>query len=103
MFYTDYSKLCTKLSETYRKKTKFESDENLKQRHRNYWNWGKILNETVHCWGNRLNYKPVWGDDDEAEPYIPVLYHGISFIYFNGFTTTFNSPTSMTPEIEVYV
>ena len=94
LFYTDYSKLCTKFSGTFRKQTKFETNENLKNRHRNYWNWSKLLNETIHCWGYRLNY---YADKEQ----ISILYHGESFIHFNGFVTKFMSPTSRTTEIEV--
>eukprot|EP01084_Bolivina_argentea_P168432 292088_1 len=50
-FYTDFDELQRKFSETFRKLSANETDEELKNRHRNYYFWGKYLRECVECFG----------------------------------------------------
>ena len=103
LFYTDYTQLCTTFSGTFRKQSSSETDESLKKRHSEFWHWSKLLNETVHCWGERLNYdaKRYHHSDQSDASNINILYHGVSYIYFHGFLTRFMSPTSMTPQVTV--
>ena len=43
IFYTDYDVLSYNFSKT------SETDESLKERNSEYWNWGKLITETVEC------------------------------------------------------
>eukprot|EP01084_Bolivina_argentea_P212650 361422_1 len=51
MVYCNYDTLQQKLSETYRKTKHDETDDELKERHRNYYHMGKYLRECVECFG----------------------------------------------------
>eukprot|EP01084_Bolivina_argentea_P000019 44_1 len=107
IFYCDFSKLSCEFSATFRKKFPNETDESLKRRNSKFWNLSKLLIETVHLYGNALNYMENEMTDDYSNKskiydiQIPVLYHGISFLYFNSFLCRFCSPTSMTTQLEV--
>ena len=107
MFYTDYSNLSYEFSASFRKKSLNETNKSLIKRHKNFCNWAKILNETINCWGNRLNYQGdyEWIDGKKVyvEPQISILYHGVSFMHFYSFITRFVSPTSMTRQLEVNI
>eukprot|EP01084_Bolivina_argentea_P020141 37477_1 len=51
--YTNYSDLCTKFTETYRKLSENESDSHLKDRHSYFAHFGKALKECVEVFGVR--------------------------------------------------
>ena len=97
IFYTDYSQLSFSFSATFRKRSKNETNQEMKQRNSFFWNWSKLLMETVHLYGYRYNYFN-W---QNPEPQIKTLYHGISTMYFSSFITRFCGPTSMTRQISV--
>ena len=107
LFYTDYSSLSYNFSASFRKKCASETNESLKLRHSCYYHWSRLLHETVHLYGNVLNAKHLDKDGDvndafdEDEPFIGILYHGVSYMYFNSFVCRFFSPTSLTRQLEV--
>eukprot|EP01084_Bolivina_argentea_P021955 40791_1 len=80
MIYCNYDLLQKRFSETFRK-NKSETDEELKQRHRNYYFLGKLLRECVECFGTvrpirkRKNNEPLMD--------IIVVFQGINqeFVY----------------------
>eukprot|EP01084_Bolivina_argentea_P055770 102186_1 len=85
LFYTDCDSLSFNFSKTFRQETEFEKVRNIE-----YGNWTKYLVETVNCYGTMMQ-----------ESDINVLYHGISFMYFDKFISTFNSPTSTTTKLQI--
>ena len=52
MLYTDESDLCTHFSSTFRPKQSYEPLISIKNRNREYWNWSKLLRETVQFYGS---------------------------------------------------
>eukprot|EP01084_Bolivina_argentea_P271991 462985_1 len=94
IFYTDYSSLCFKFSATFRKQSTNESNESMKKRNSMFWNWSKLLHETIQCWGTVFNEN--CGIDK-----IKRLYHGVSQMYITTFLARFCSPTSMTKQLAV--
>ena len=98
IFYTDYSSLCTLFSSTFRPLSQNENNKSIKKRNSYFWHWSKILNQTIHLFGNE------WYTEEAAwhkEPVMPILYTGVSFMYFDCFNANFMGPTSMTRQIEV--
>eukprot|EP01084_Bolivina_argentea_P112610 200831_1 len=86
LLYTNNTKLCTEFSKSFRKIKKNETDEQLKQRHCEFANWGKYLRELIEVYGTRL---------DETK--IKSFYHGISTkMMFTGLSQHFCTPTSTT-------
>ena len=67
ILYCDWTELCTSFSGTFRRKTAKESLESVKSRNREYWNWSRLLRETVEIYGNndkgyaKSNPQPVHG------------------------------------------
>ena len=100
IFYTDYSSLSTLFSSTFRPLSKNESNKSIKKRNSYFWHWTKILNQTIHLFGNEW-YAPNDILKSNEEPAIPILYHGVNFMYFDQFNAHFQSPTSMTRQLEV--
>eukprot|EP01083_Nonionella_stella_P033917 92797_1 len=90
IFYTDCDVLSAKFKSTFYKLTSGESDKAQKERHRMFWNWSKILTETIECYGVPFRFNKI-----------DTLYHNTTFMYYSLFTATFNAPTSMTRYIEV--
>eukprot|EP01084_Bolivina_argentea_P020494 38111_1 len=91
ILYTDYDSLQYKFSETFRKIFVDESQQLLKNRGNEFWNWSKTLIETVNAFGTMVK-----------DSNISVFYHGISSpIYFPSLIPTFNSPTSTTPKLSI--
>eukprot|EP01084_Bolivina_argentea_P281471 481588_1 len=68
LLYTNFSKQCYLFSETYRKIGEYESDKDLKLRHQEVANWGKLIRETVEAFGTAMG---------DAKSYINTFYHGI--------------------------
>eukprot|EP01084_Bolivina_argentea_P159530 277826_1 len=82
LFYCNTDELQSNFSATYRRQIN-ESDDELKQRHSNYYWFGKLLREAVEVFGN------VLVDDGLA------LYHGIDHpLYFTKMIAKFYAPTS---------
>eukprot|EP01084_Bolivina_argentea_P033543 62028_1 len=81
--YTDFDTLSYSLTKTFR-------GIYAAKRNAEYWWWTKLLSETVNCFGTRM---------DETK--VLILYHGVSMVYFDQFTTTFSSPTSTTTKLQV--
>eukprot|EP01084_Bolivina_argentea_P205254 350680_1 len=65
--YCNFSAQCYSFGETFRKLHKYESDEDMKKRHREYAIWGRLVRETVECFGIEM-----------GESNIPYFYHGVS-------------------------
>ena len=84
--YTNFSTQCYALSATYRKIHEYESDKDMKARHREYWNWAKLLRETVECFGISMDESPVH-----------TFYHGVSdTLIFDSTSIRLCGPVSMT-------
>eukprot|EP01084_Bolivina_argentea_P077589 140783_1 len=81
ILYTDYDTLSYNFSCTFR---------GLKGCNKEYGNWSKYLIEAVNCYGTPM-----------CKSSVKVLYHGVSFMYFNKFIAKFNSPTSTTTKLQV--
>ena len=81
VIYTDYDVLSGHFSKTFRSKQK----EN-----REYFILSKLLTESVNAFGTKM-----------ADSKIPVLYHGVSMVYFDKFIARFYCPTSTTTKLVV--
>jgi len=90
ILYTDFDDLAYALKQTFCKLDEHETDESQRMRHREFWNWSKLMTETIECWGTPWRFHKI-----------NCLYHNTSFMHYSLFTATFNSPTSMTPYLEV--
>jgi len=67
MLYCNFTKLCYEFSRTYRKLNRQETDDGLKDRHSNFYHFGKLLREFVEVFGDEL-----------AESQYDIFYHGIN-------------------------
>eukprot|EP01084_Bolivina_argentea_P085805 155090_1 len=97
MLYCNYDKLQRKLSETYRKVNVHESDEHLKQRHSNYYFWGRFLRECVDCFGMKINR------NSQSDKIIlsdkMILFHGINQSFtFRSMFANIKAPFSTTTD-----
>ncbi len=96
ILYTDWSKLSTDFSSSFRQKSVFEPISDTKRRNSEYWWWSKILRETVEVFG-QCRYEK----DSNPGLYGP-FYTGMSVVMalpeFNLFLC---SPTSTSIQIEV--
>ena len=90
ILYTDTNDLQNKLTSTYRAIKVNESKQSIMKRHREFYHWGKLLDEAVNVHGTRL----------ERSEY-KIFYHGVSFLYFDAFIAEFCSPTSTTTSLEI--
>eukprot|EP01083_Nonionella_stella_P054546 143975_1 len=89
ILYSDYTKLCTSFSSTFRK-LHDETWLEMKDRNSEYWNWSKLLIETVELYGTTI-----------CNSAIEIFYHGVSYMTFPSFLSYFCGPTSTTPQIQV--
>ena len=69
MFYTNFTAQSAAFSATFRRAHGFETDEHLKARNREFWNWSKLLRECVECYGQFMG---------EVHKVLPTLWHGVS-------------------------
>eukprot|EP01084_Bolivina_argentea_P059463 108596_1 len=90
ILYTDYDSLSHKFSETFRKIRNSETWYTMKQRNGEYWNWSKMLSETVNVFGTSI-----------GDMKVKTFYHGTSLLYFDSFIALFNSPTSTTTKLSI--
>ena len=54
MMYTNYTKNCTAFSSTYRRRTGYETDRKLKERHAQVANQGRLLRELIEAFGQSM-------------------------------------------------
>ncbi len=77
----------------FRKLSNAETDEELRQRNRNFREMARLLTETVHCFGTTMNKSEI-----------AVFYHGVNReMSFPAMFAQFCSPTSTTDSLEVAV
>ena len=90
LFYTNFTKESAAFSGTFRRQSPFEADESLKARNREYWNWSKLLRETVECFGQQMY-------DGDYKDGLRTLYHGVSSsLIFNSTYIKLCGPLSTT-------
>eukprot|EP01084_Bolivina_argentea_P220776 374095_1 len=88
LFYTNFTVISKIFSKTYRKISLSEDIESVKNRHKEYGHWGKLLRESVEVWGNFF---------DEIPENVNYFYHGISSkLILEGLQHRFSAPTSTT-------
>ena len=85
ILYCDCTDLSFKLGTTFRFIDDHETIKHMKKRNAQYWNWCKLLRETVELWGTSL-----------GESTINIFYHGVSYMTFSHFLAYFSAPTSTT-------
>ena len=86
LLYTNFSELCYLFSATYRKTHEYEEDEDMLSRHQEYGNWGKLLRETVECFGRSM-----------ADSSVKTFFHGVSStLIFNSTSIRLCGPVSTT-------
>eukprot|EP01083_Nonionella_stella_P280554 954417_1 len=91
--YTDFSEYCYEFSKSFRKISPTETDESLKQRHREFHHCARNLRECVECFGVEMK--------DSA---IPFYFHGISrSMLVDSTHIEFRGPVSTTSVFEVAV
>eukprot|EP01084_Bolivina_argentea_P110188 196814_1 len=90
LLYTDYSKLCYEFSKTFRKLNNQESNGAMKLRNSQYWNWSRLMRETVEYWG-----EPLWKTE------IKIFYSGCSYMILEAFIANFCGPTSTSTQLQV--
>eukprot|EP01084_Bolivina_argentea_P272823 464599_1 len=79
--YTNYTQFSYEFSKSFRKCSKRETDESLKHRNSLWGNMSKLLRELVECFGQNI----YLAKDS-------IFYHGVSYLYFNKFVTSFFGP-----------
>eukprot|EP01084_Bolivina_argentea_P023620 44095_1 len=70
--YTDYDTLSYRFSQTFRKITSNEKEQFTTKRNQEFWNWSKLLIETVNTFGTGIKQSTI-----------AAYYHGVSFMYFS--------------------
>eukprot|EP01084_Bolivina_argentea_P320586 556259_1 len=92
LLYTDYSKLCTAFSSSFRAVTPYEPLSSIKERNSSYWWMSKCLREAVQLFGYDNKYGGVPGP----------FYSGLGIkLVFPSFELRLCSPTSTSKQIEV--
>eukprot|EP01083_Nonionella_stella_P019694 54691_1 len=87
--YTDLSKFCTIFRQTYRRTRKESSEQKVTQRHLELYHYSRCLLESVEFFGHYM------------EPDLRV-YHALNKVmYFDKFTSYFNSPISTTTSLDI--
>eukprot|EP01084_Bolivina_argentea_P213257 362243_1 len=93
MVYCNCTQLQRAFSETYRHKDKYESDSDMKDRHRNYYYLGRYLRECVECFGMK------WKNLSDKNI---TVYHGVNKIFtFPSLFAYINGPLSTTTDFSV--
>eukprot|EP01084_Bolivina_argentea_P239012 401633_1 len=91
LLYCNFSDLCFRFSETYRKINYYESNEALKRRHRNFYHFGKLLRELIEVYGTQFQFTTQ-----------NIFYHGVSQImYFKNCYAKICGPMSTTISREI--
>ena len=95
ILYTDYSHLSSHFSSTFRKRDKFETQQAVKKRHRNYYWLSRRLKEAVKDCGSSYGYK---GKNEFNGPF----YCGMSTVMkMPQFNIKLLSPTSTSCQLTV--
>ena len=95
VLYTDYDRLSTSFSASFRKTGPLETLEGHKERHRKYWWWAKTLKETIAEFGDTL------GEDRKGKLHGP-FHTGMSTVTkLSHFHVLLASPTSTSVHLEV--
>merc|ERR1712228_883176 len=91
LFYTNFSHQQCEFTATFLRIYWNETDESLKCRHSQFHFWGKLLRETVECFGTAMEYVPE-----------RIFYHGISqSMLFESTSFHVYGPMSTTVEMSV--
>merc|ERR1712228_1098314 len=91
LFYTNFSHQQCEFTATFLRIYWNETDESLKCRHSQFHFWGKLLRETVECFGTYMQYVPE-----------RIFYHGISqSMLFE--STSFHVYGPMSTTVEMWV
>ena len=99
ILYTDYNKLSSDFTATFRKNNQFEPFESVKARNSKYWWWSKCLKEAVAVYGQK---KMKWHDYLEKEQLYGPFYCGMSNVMsLPRFSIPLLSPTSTSKQISV--
>ena len=91
ILYCSFTDLSFEFTKTFRKITKAENIQSCKQRNREYWNWSKLLVETVN----------IFCEEQRGWESKKIYYHGVSLLNFGSLRGHFSSPTSTSAQIEV--
>merc|ERR1712228_473401 len=91
LFYTNFSHQQCEFTATFRRIYWNETDESLKRRHSQFHFWGKLLRETVECFGTAMEHCPE-----------RIFYHGINqSMLFESTLFHVYGPMSTTVEMSV--
>eukprot|EP01083_Nonionella_stella_P183460 663099_1 len=107
VLYTDWSKLSTAFSATFRRQFEYETLYAIKSRNREFANWSRLLREAVEYFGNCGFFDEISDrmSDDERKEYdfeSGPFFCGISEVMvIPEFNIRLNAPTSTTKQIEV--
>ena len=80
ILYTDYSELSSHFTATFRKKWMFEPLQETKRRNKTYWWLSKILQETVHIYGQSRYEYNYDGYSERIDGLIGPFYTGMSTV-----------------------
>ena len=102
ILYTDYTKLSSNFSSTFRKHDPFDSLATAKKRNQKYWWWSKNLREAVCVYGD--TFARSRSNSPNTGKLIGPFYSGMSMVLkIPDFNITLLSPTSTTLHIEVAI
>ena len=92
IFYTDFDKLRNDFAQTFKKLSSVETNQEIKERNREFWFLSKKLHETVECYGTQL-----------IDEKLQIFYVNINndYLYFNNNLLYFCLPISPTPHMEI--
>eukprot|EP01084_Bolivina_argentea_P256767 432422_1 len=92
LFYTNFTELSYLFSSSFRAIKSKDTVESIAKRNSSFATMARFLKELVNCFGN-TQY--------DTNPKNGIFYHGVSYLYFNKFSTAFLQPTSTTKHMEV--
>ena len=94
ILYTDYTKISSHFTASFRKKNPFENENQVKRRNMKYWCWGRKLKEVMWCYGDTGR---VWGGS-LIGPFFTGMDRVMTLPLFNIYLY---SPTSTSVELAV--
>ena len=86
--YCDWSNLCTKFRETFRKHKLYETKQSVIKRNKEFANMAKLINETIECYGR---------DDHDPDTF----FCGMSLMVLPQFDMDLHCPTSTSKTLEI--
>eukprot|EP01084_Bolivina_argentea_P204369 349013_1 len=92
ILFCDYYDLSFYFKSTFTKLNHIESHQQIKNRHREFWWFGKILCETVELYGTKISSNKT-----------QIFFHGVSECQFPTFSINCCGPINMTTMIEVSI